>query len=537
MWKSLLLLLSLVFITPAWAGLNVVGNLTVPTGNVGIGSTAPGQALDVQGTARLVGLRVTTSPTMGWVLTSADSLGNVVWAAPAGGGGLWTTINTTDVYLPPPGNVGIGTFVDPQSRLVVAGYTGSDGPTAGTEFLSNSSWTSTGWTGSWSGGWVHTAGNTNTLTYLTNPSTLTNYVLTFTLSGGACINTWSFGGVVDSSSNMCSNNTFLRFVRAETTGTLQITPFSNSGTLVLSVKPYSTKSAALVTLFSTPNGFTNPINMLEMRAIPSPLQQTNGGNMFIGTDSGDYAVQGQNETGIGFAALQNDMSGNSNTAVGSQALNKCTTCFNNLAVGYAALSSLTTGTYNAALGYFAASALKTGVHDFALGTLTMNNNVSGSDDMAVGYEALFNVTGSLNTGVGNFALYNITSGSNNTGLGYNAGYQTPGFAPNQTSTNSVYIGYQTEVQSDGDTNETVIGYQAHGNGSNTSTIGNIFTTGTMLPAGNLGIGTTVPGGTLDIEGSHTVIINHTAGYNGTCGTTVVNTITVVNGIITACTGT
>jgi len=78
-------------------------------------------------------------------------------------------------------------------------------------------------------------------------------------------------------------------------------------------------------------------------------------------------------------------------------------------------------------------------------------------------------------------LYSNTTGSNNTASGNQAGrYISGGSTANQTSTNSLYLGYDAYALASGDTNEAVIGNTAVGAGSNTTVIGNASVTDTYL---------------------------------------------------------
>ena len=92
--------------------LDIQGTVRVlGSGNIGIGTSTPGQKLDVQGTVRATGFTMTTgSPVFGNVLTAAGTSGNAVWAS-ATSVGAWTVTNTNDAYLPNNGNVGIGTTI------------------------------------------------------------------------------------------------------------------------------------------------------------------------------------------------------------------------------------------------------------------------------------------------------------------------------------------------------------------------------------------------------------------------------------------
>ena len=69
--------------------------------------------------------------------------------------------------------------------------------------------------------------------------------------------------------------------------------------------------------------------------------------------------------------------------------------------------------------------------------------------------------------------------------------------------NSNYFGYNTKASANSVTNETVIGYNATGSGSNTVTIGGSAVTGTVIPYGNLGVGVT-PSGTYKLEVSGSI---------------------------------
>ena len=100
----------------------------------------------------------------------------------------------------------------------------------------------------------------------------------------------------------------------------------------------------------------------------------------------------------------------------------------------------------------------------------------------MGLQALYaNTTGSNNTANGMQALYSNTTGYNNTANGCTAGqYIADGVTANQTSSNSVYEGFQAYPLANGDTNENVIGNTAIGHGSNTTTLGNASVTDTYL---------------------------------------------------------
>jgi hypothetical protein len=174
--------------------------------------------------------------------------------------------------------------------------------------------------------------------------------------------------------------------------------------------------------------------------------------------------------------------GSQNAANGLAALYSNTTGYNNAANGLAALYSNTTGYANAANGYQALYFNTTGYNNTANGLRALFSNTTGYNNTANGFQALyFNTTGSNNAANGLQALFSNTTGGNNTANGFQAGrYIADGVTPNQTSSSSVYEGYEAFPLASGDTNENVIGNGAVGNGSNTTTLGNTATVGTWL---------------------------------------------------------
>jgi hypothetical protein len=195
-----------------------------------------------------------------------------------------------------------------------------------------------------------------------------------------------------------------------------------------------------------------------LNGVPALRSQTSLNNYYSG-GSGNLTGTGNNNTANGYAALYSN-----------------TTGYDNTANGYAALYSNTTGNYNTANGYQALFANTTGNVNTAYGDLALYSNTTGNYNTANGYAA----------------LYSNTTGYDNTANGDLAGrYIADGVTVNQTSTNSVYEGYQAYPLADGDTNEIVTGTAAIGHGSNTATFGNTSITDTYLN-GTVHITSTAP---------------------------------------------
>ena len=238
---------------------------------------------------------------------------------------------------------------------------------------------------------------------------------------------------------------------------------------------------------------------------------------------------------LGSTTLSKNTSGYVNVAIGNQSLQENTTGYSNMAIGYAALNKNTTGIYNNSIGSNALSLNTTGSDNTAIGGGALENNLTGGSNVAIGRSAMFsNTTAFYNDVIGNQALYSansegnqaigfralyaLTSGSYNIGIGFEAGRYTSTGGANQTSSRSIYIGTDSRASLNGNTNEIVIGYQARGNGSNTTTLGNSSTTATYIPAGKMYIGgTTAPTATLHLPAgtatANTAPLKLTSGTN------------------------
>jgi hypothetical protein len=232
----------------------------------------------------------------------------------------------------------------------------------------------------------------------------------------------------------------------------------------------------------------------------------------VGKGGGQLA----NNTAFGFEAINATNTGTGgNTAFGYQALRAVTSGEHNAGFGWQSGLALTTGSYNYLYGYRTGRALTTGSGNVMIGygvAEYSSNNVNYN--ILIGYAAgqgYFTTTGN-NTiigrgsgqliGGGNNVLLgsfiaDFATGStvtNTVAVGNEAGrYAGSGTTRVATVANGIYIGYQSRASADNNTNETVIGYDVVGNGSNSVTLGNTSVTKTILQ-GNVLIGTTTDGG-------------------------------------------
>ena len=252
---------------------------------------------------------------------------------------------------------------------------------------------------------------------------------------------------------------------------------------------------------------------------------TNTGNWVLGTSSSDAGFK-LDVTGTFRSTLDANINGltvgkgggsvATNTAVGFEALNATNTGGFNVAIGYRALKVYTADS-NIAIGPNSLTAT-TGNTNTAVGSGTGQANTSGNNNTLIGYNAgLSNITGANNTVLGGYAGrgFNsaqntfigasagrfVTIGSQNTFIGNSAGAYYATNTNLLTPSGCIFIGYNTRASADGNTNETVIGYDVVGNGSNSVTLGNTSVTKTVLQSGVL-VGTTTSAGyALDVNGT------------------------------------
>ena len=178
---------------------------------------------------------------------------------------------------------------------------------------------------------------------------------------------------------------------------------------------------------------------------------------------------------------------------------------NSILIGQSTTGTLNSAEYNVGLGY--------GVFD----ALT-----SGDRNMGVGYNALNRLTsGSGNVGIGGQSLTAVTTGDRNVAIGRQSGRnvddaELSGGVDLTTGDENTYLGSWTQPSGAAVQNETVIGSESTGQGSNTVTIGNASVTEVYLSQDK---GATVYAGALDVTAAAGITLqNDETITNSTDGT-------------------
>ena len=300
-----------------------------------------------------------------------------------------------------------------------------------------------------------------------------------------------------------------------------LTTVSPANTDVLSINPL-TKEVILVPAARTALFPTGPTNG-NFWGLTGNSGITDGLN-FIGTTDDHDVVFRRDNLQSGLLQKGNDVGGPGNTSWGVQALKNAPTGAgsNNVASGYQALFSNTQGSGNVANGYQAMYTNAQGSGNIADGYQALYGNTQGSNNEAVGYQAMQkNLTGGENAAFGNYALQNNGSGNYNVAIGggtlqnngagqqnvavgvqalsqnstgsFNIGIGDNALNGNTTGTGNIAIGEQANVTKPDLFNATAIGYSAHVDQSNSIVLGYVGNPGT-----NVGIGTATPQNRLDI---------------------------------------
>ncbi len=425
-------------------------------GNVGIGTTAPGAKLEVVGGTTLAPVRISresndkqigisyypagtlSSLNPAWIMGVEENSADFSFYSWKGSGGI-----DNRLYLKIDGNVGIGT-TSPAQKLHVAGYARADsGFCIGTSCIT-----------AWPKGGVTGTGTANYLPRWTTSSNIGNSVI---YQSGSNI------GIGITSPNQ----------QLEITGNFRV-----------STTTYANQSGII---YKGADRFIHNFNYGYNGTVTTTGQNTfvgiNAGNFTMGnTATGSY--EASRNTGIGYQALLSNTTGHRNSAMGTYALYANTTGSSNSAIGVNALFSNTTGAGNSAMGRDA-----------------LYSNTTGHSNSAMGLNALHsNTTGFSNSAIGVNALFSNTTGFQNSAMGRDAGRYLADGSANQTSSSSVFLGYDTRASVAGGSNEIVIGASAIGAGSNSVVLGNDNITKTLLK-GNVGIGTATPQEKLHIVGN------------------------------------
>lgn len=186
----------------------------------------------------------------------------------------------------------------------------------------------------------------------------------------------------------------------------------------------------------------------------------------LGFNSTNWFIYVPNTTslGLGDSSLSVITSGTGNTGFGQSAIASLTEGASVTAMGLNAGYSITVEGASTAIGANALSSAVDGSNNTAVGTAALQQLLSNSMNVAVGWAAGNALLGANNTALGAASLLNSTN-SRLTAVGTYSG------KTNITGVDLVFLGYDANPKTTGDTNSIAIGSYVVGQGSNTAQIG------------------------------------------------------------------
>ncbi|MCL5666269.1 MAG: hypothetical protein M1383_00635 [Patescibacteria group bacterium] len=353
------------------------------------------------------------------------------------------------------------------AAFTVKGSGDTDGPSFGPAIPTDSGWTSAGWTGSYPA-FTHTAGNTSPLS-VSVPDLIPGrvYRIGFAVSGVTSgLTTLAFGD--DTLDTWISYNydSFKYGDKLSGSPVITFTPTSDfNGTISDVIIQEMYPAAPLVDVQDSTGK--------SLLSIQGSTNYQDWTSMFIGS-GGKYALNADQNIGIGLHALDYLTTGWSNVAVGNKSLWSNTTGGDNSAFGEGVLVYNTTGNENVSVGSASMEDNITGSYNIAMGNGALSKNLSGNENTALGGYALWANKSDKNTAVGSQALNLNTTGTLNTAIGYNAGLDANFDFGNTTGSHNTFIGALTHTVDTTQVNYmTVIGADAVGKCSNCIVLGRV----------------------------------------------------------------
>ena len=406
------------------------------TGNVGIGTSSPASALDIEGTDN-TSSKITITNTSGtdntWSIHANYNTQALIFTGDSNE--VMTLLDT--------GNVGIGT--SPARQLHVHGA---------------------------DGGQVDGLHITNTDTGATSGDG-------FTIGLDANENAFFFGRESGKRIDFYTSST-KRF-SIDDNSRISLSNNDDGGTL-------GTDSTSGNTLFGYLAGGTIDLNTINNTFVGHKAGSGSKSDAQSNTAFGAIALSsltsGDSNVAIGKEASENLTTGNQNVVIGTQALHTATDVSNVVAIGlYAGLDINHTDADGTVLvGRSAGENITSGSGNVAVGFEALKTEDDGSRNTAIGHKALTTLNTSAGNGettaVGFEAGADVSTGIANTFVGSRAGNQ--GTNDITTGSNNTMIGKEARGSANDASNQTVIGASAVGIADNSVTLGNADVTAVYM---------------------------------------------------------